>query len=276
MVVAARADSLNSLATQNRIGHVSQMTKSPPEVPTALVRQQIVVDRLREMIMTGELSGGDRLMEISLSEQLQVSRTPIREALIILAEDGLVEYRPNRGYIVRTFTLSYIMDAYVIREALEGVAARLAAEKGISDEMFAQMEALLDDGDRILREGGLKDELRAPLREINDSFHRFIVAAADNAVLGQALSNATNIPYSSSRVAHWYREEDPEGLFQLRTLHAQHHAILRAIRDGEGYRAETLMRGHIAGAADGIRKRLSPSINEDAAYAAAEQLRTVA
>ena len=233
---------------------------------TGIVRQQIVVDRLREMIMSGELVGGERLLEIALSEKLEVSRTPVREALIILSEDGLVEYRPNRGYIVRTFTLDYIMDAYVIRETLEGVACRLAAEKGIGDEAFEMVEGLLNEGDRILNDVGLKNEARAPLREINDQFHRFILDAADNAVLGQALSSATNIPYSSSRVAHWYKEDDPEGLFQLRSLHAQHHAILRAIHSGEGYRAETLMRGHIAGSADGIRKRLESRAAEDSAY----------
>lgn len=224
---------------------------------TGVVRQQIVVDRLREMIMRGELASGERLLEIALSDKLQVSRTPIREALIILSEDGLVEYRPNRGYVVRTFTLDYIMDAYVIREALEGVACRLAAERGISEASYRKMEAILSEGDAILQTVGLKDEARAPLREINDQFHSFIVEAANNAVLGQALNTATNIPYSSSRVAHWYQEDDPEGLFQLRSLHAQHHAILSAIRGGEGYRAETLMRGHIAGSADGIRKRLT-------------------
>jgi GntR family transcriptional regulator of vanillate catabolism len=242
------------------------MSKTILSEQNGMVRQQVVVDRLREMIMSGELAGGERLLEIQLSAQLQVSRTPIREALIILSEDGLVEYRPNRGYVVRTFTLDYIMDAYVIREMLEGVACRLAAEKGIDDASYRKMESLLGEGDRILNEVGLKDEARDPLREINDQFHRFIVDAAGNAVLAQALTIATNIPYSSSRVAHWYQEDDPEGLFQLRSLHAQHHAILSAIRAGEGYRAETLMRGHIAGSADGIRNRLRSQANENATY----------
>ncbi|CAN5203221.1 GntR family transcriptional regulator [soil metagenome] len=247
----------------------------PIQAPsTALVRQHVVVKRLREMILAGDLAGGDRLMEIALSDRLKVSRTPIREALIVLAEEGLVEYRPNRGYVVRTFTLSYIMDAYVIREALEAVAARLAAEKGITQEAFERMEAMLIEGDRLLTENGLKDELRGPLREINDAFHSFIIEAANNAVLGQALTMATNIPYSSSRVAHWYKEDDPEGLFELRTLHTQHYAILRAIHSGDGYRAETLMKGHVAGAAEGIRKQLSSSADH-LAMAAVDRLRAV-
>ena len=243
------------------------MAKHSSDPSTALVRQHMVVDRLREMIMAGELAGGDRLLEIQLSEQLEVSRTPIREALIVLAEEGLVEYRPNRGYVVRTFTLSYIMDAYVVREALEGVACRLAAERGIDNETFEKISALLQKSDRILATRGLSKDVRVPLREVNDQFHSFIVQASGNAALSQALSIATNIPYSSSRVAHWYEEGDPEGLFQLRTLHAQHHAILRAIHAREGYRAEVLMRSHIAGAAEGIRKRFSSETELNAANA---------
>lgn len=252
------------------------MNKNKPAGKSdAQVRQQVVVDRLREMIMVGELGGGERLMEIALAQQLAVSRTPVREALIVLAEDGLVEYRQNRGYVVRSFTLQYIMDAYVIREALEAVGARLAAEKGIDDATYEKMKALLNEGDRILAEGGLKDEMRAPLREINDAFHQFIIHAADNAVLAHALNNATNIPYSSSRVAHWYAEDDPEGMFQLRGFHAQHHALLSAIRAGEGYRAETIMRGHISAASEGIRNQLSRGSVEEAREVA-DQVRSVA
>ncbi len=232
------------------------MVGKQQEQPSTLVRQQIVVDRIREMILSGEFAGGERLMEISLSEKMLVSRTPIREALIVLAEEGLVEYRPNRGYSVREFTLKYIMDAYLIREGLESIACRLAAEKGPDEETRAEMRFLLDDADRILSTVGLKEEFKPPLRENNHRFHQLICRTADNAVLNQALLTATNIPYSSSRVSHWFRDDDPEGLFALRAFHAQHHAIFKAICDGEGYRAETIMRGHIANAAVQIREQL--------------------
>jgi GntR family transcriptional regulator of vanillate catabolism len=241
----------------------------------AVVRQHVVVERLREMILAGDIGGGERLLEIPLAEQLNVSRTPVREALIILAEDGLVEYRPNRGYVVRTFTLQYIMDAYIVREALEAVAARLAAERGIDSVTYDKMEALLQEGDRILDYGGLKEESRAPLREINDRFHQSILQAAGNAVMEQALSVATNIPYSSSRVAHWYQEDDREGLFQLRAFHAQHHSILAAIKGREGYRAETIMRAHISGAAEGIRNQLLHDGSDLAGSASVEEIRAV-
>jgi GntR family transcriptional regulator, vanillate catabolism transcriptional regulator len=225
--------------------------------PSPLVRQQLVVSHIRELILTGTLSGGDRLLEIDLSEQLKVSRTPVREALIVLAEDGLVEYRPNRGYVVRSFSLQYVLDANKVRAVLESLACRLAAEKGVSASMRAAFQECLEDGDRLLAVEKLKNASRAPLREVNDKFHNLIIQIAGNEVLMQTLSIATSIPYSSTRVVHWYKYKDPEGLFHLKTFHSQHHAIFRAICDGDGSLAESLMLGHIGYAADQIRQNVA-------------------
>lgn len=226
------------------------------DTQSTLVRQQMVVNQIRKMILGGELAGGEKLTEVSMSERMSVSRTPIREALIVLSEEGLVEYRPNRGYSVREFTIKYVMDAYIVRELLESVACRLAAEKGPTAEVRAEMKFLLEDADRILSLGGIKQEYKPALRENNHRFHQLICQTADNEVLTQALQTATNIPYASSHVAHWFREDDPDGLFSIRAFHAQHHAVFKAICEGEGYRAETIMRGHIANAADQIREQL--------------------
>jgi GntR family transcriptional regulator, vanillate catabolism transcriptional regulator len=216
-------------------------------------RQQTVVDKLRTMILQGTFQGGDRLLEIPLSEQLEVSRTPIRETLITLAEEGLVEYRPNRGYVVRSFTLDDIMNAYVVREALESLACRLLAERGIDRTAKQELQDCLAEGDRILAVNRLTKAARDPWGEMNDQFHNLLVKAANNGALSDALSRATNIPYSSSRVVHWFEDDDVEGLFQLRHVHTQHHTIFKAIIDGEGYRAEMVMRGHIEYAAHHIR-----------------------
>ncbi|WP_156680715.1 GntR family transcriptional regulator [Sphingomonas profundi] len=220
-------------------------------------RQQTVVERLREMIMTGVLKGDQRLLEVSLSEQLGVSRTPVREALIVLAEDGLVDYRLNRGYVVRAFSIDYVLNAYVVREALESLACRLAAERPLDPELKRRMEAALARGDDILAGRRLSAALRDPWREVNDELHRLLLAAAANPPLEQALAAATRIPYSGSRVVHWFEDEDLEGLYQLRMVHRQHHAIVEAIAAGESYRAETLMRGHIAYAADHVHKQFA-------------------
>ncbi len=216
-------------------------------------QQQAVADKLREMILHGTIAGGDRLLEIPLSKQLEVSRTPVREALIMLSDEGLVEYRPNRGYIVRSFTLDDIMNAYVVREALESLATRILAEKGLDRAIKRQLEDCLDEGDRILGVKRLTKAAREPWGNMNNRFHRLLVESTNNGALVDALSRATNIPYSSSRVVHWFEDDDVEGLYQLRFTHSQHHAIYRAICHGEGYRAEMAMRAHIANTADHIR-----------------------
>src|SRR5690242_5084795 len=79
-----------------------------------------VTDRLREAILGGEIATGVRLNEVRLSQMMEVSRTPVRAALQALAGEGLLDYVPNRGFLVRTFPLSEIVDAYEIRAQLEG------------------------------------------------------------------------------------------------------------------------------------------------------------
>lgn len=225
-------------------------------------RQQTVVEQLRELILSGVLAGGQRLLEIPLSEQLAVSRTPVREALIVLAEDGLVEYRQNRGYVVREFSVEYILDAYLVREILEGLACRLAAARPLSPELRVRMDACLRRGDEILAIEQLRADQREPWREVNDELHTILIAAAGNVPMSQALNAATSIPYSSSRVVHWFEDGDLDGLYQLRMVHRQHHEICDAIKSGDGYRAEMLMRGHISYAANHVRQQLE-SIGED-------------
>jgi len=220
-------------------------------------RQKAVVDALREMILRGEVTGGHRFLEIPLSNQLGISRTPIREAMITLAEEGLLEYRINRGYIVRSFDVSEIMDAYVVREALEGLACRLVAERGLPRSLRKDLENCLAEGDRILSSGRLSEDDMEPWGRMNDTFHRLIVGATGNMALNDAWIRVTKIPYSSSRVVHWFDEADVEGFHELKFVHGVHHAILRAMLEGDGYRAETKMRGHIEHTAEHIRTKFA-------------------
>ncbi|HWV52767.1 GntR family transcriptional regulator, partial [Pseudorhodoplanes sp.] len=85
------------------------------------------MDQLRESILSGEYEAGRRLNEVHISQALDVSRTPVRAALQALAGEGLLDYAPNRGFTVRVFQLTEVVDAYEIRAVLEGVAARFAA-----------------------------------------------------------------------------------------------------------------------------------------------------
>ncbi|MBN9115266.1 MAG: GntR family transcriptional regulator, partial [Pandoraea sp.] len=106
--------------------------------------------QLREMILKGELAPGERLAEAKLAEQLGVSRMPVRQALPVLAEEGLVVRAGQRGYAVRAHTREESVEALHLRGALEGYAARLLAEKGASAELLAQLRELLAEGDALL------------------------------------------------------------------------------------------------------------------------------
>ena len=88
--------------------------------------------RIREMILRGALARGQRVAEAPLAEMLGMSRTPVRQALPLLAQEGLLMEHETRGYVVRAFTAADIVDAIEVRASLEGMMARRVAEKGAS------------------------------------------------------------------------------------------------------------------------------------------------
>src|SRR5690554_6204628 len=105
------------------------------------------VIELREKIINGELPGGMRLFEVSLAESLQISRTPVREALSRLAEEGLLDRLPSGGFVVRRFGYADVIDSIELRGVLEGTAARLAAERGALPEGLKRMREIVAELD---------------------------------------------------------------------------------------------------------------------------------
>lgn len=135
---------------------------------------QEIVNRLRDMIIEGELQPGERLYEIQLGESLGVSRTPLREALKSLAGEGLVELVPGRGAVVRRFSRKDVHDMLVLIRAMEELAARLACEVA-SDADIARVRAL-HDRMRAHYEAGERMEYY----KLNQQIHTSLVALADN------------------------------------------------------------------------------------------------
>src|SRR3981189_810157 len=200
-----------------------------------------VMDQIRESILDGSVVTGERLNEVRLSRTLAVSRTPVRAALQALAAEGLLDYEPNRGFTVREFPLDAIVDAYEIRASLEGVAARFAAERAPSPDEKATIERSLRAGDRLLERGSFEAGDLTIYRDINGDFHDTLLAAARNRMLAEMIRICHHVPVSSSRniVAFAHRE--------ARRRHDDHHRIYEAIIDREPWRAEMLMREHVAG-----------------------------
>src|ERR671935_2862006 len=108
----------------------------PPALENRTLWQR-VHERLREQIFSGELEPGAELAEVALSEQLGVSRGPVREALGRLASEGLVTVRPRRGAVVRSLSAEEFLEAYQVREALEVMAVRLAMPKLTAEHVSA-------------------------------------------------------------------------------------------------------------------------------------------
>lgn len=205
----------------------------------AVTLAQSVTDQLRAALLDGRFGPEQKLHEESLSAMLKVSRTPVRSALHALAAEGLLDYVPNRGYSVRSIDLEQLTAIFDVRGVLEGLAARRAAERGLSPELQATVVAALAEGDRVLAKGRLLVADRPIFSDVNARIHAAILAAADNRMVDDMLRMCHNIPATSDRNVMW------NDLPWLRRSHDDHHRIFDAIMRREATRAEALMREHV-------------------------------
>jgi GntR family transcriptional regulator of vanillate catabolism len=196
--------------------------------------------RIREMILRGELQPGQRLGEEALAERLGVSRTPIRQALPALAREGLLAAAGRRGFVVRAFSPQDVLDAIETRGLLEGLAARRIAERGPSAELLRELRACLAEGDELLAKKRA-DEQR--YSEMNGRFHALIVEGAGSRILADTLAHNDHVPFASAAAVAFSRDA-AQLLPVLGYAHRQHHAIVQALENREGARAEALMREH--------------------------------
>lgn len=221
---------------RKRLGPVAVPPAPDSESPT---RSAWLVEHLRQGVLDGKFPLGRRLNEVHLSKELQVSRTPIRAALQMLAGEGLLRHTPNKGFTVREFPLSEIVDAYELRALAEGLAARLAAERGLTNDLRQRVERALADGDRALARRSDAAEQRAAYARTNELFHSTIHEAACSDLVKDVVRLCQRVPQAS---AHNVVAFD---LADVRERHRAHHQIYDAILSREPQKAETLMRQHV-------------------------------
>uniref|UniRef100_B0SXU5 Transcriptional regulator, GntR family n=1 Tax=Caulobacter sp. (strain K31) TaxID=366602 RepID=B0SXU5_CAUSK len=200
--------------------------------------------RLRELILGGELSPGQRLSELAVVERLGVSRTPVRAALARLQEEGLVEALAFGGYAVRAFSEQEVNEAIELRGVLEGLAARLAAEKGVSPERLAGLKACLARIDLLVAAPSLSQADFELYVELNEVFHADLIALADSPLVTQQVARAAALPFASPSGFVMAQAERPEARHILTLAQDQHRCVLEAIENREGARAEAIMREH--------------------------------
>jgi len=210
------------------------------------------VVRLREMILNGRLAPGQRVAEAPLADMLGVSRTPVRQALPLLAQEGLLVMNETRGYVVRAFTPAEISDAIDVRGALEALAGRRIAERGVSKALSRDLRRCLEDGDLLLARRRIEEDDGADYAEMNARFHRLILDAADSAILAAALERNNHVPFAGPQALAFDGTQLDRMYDHLHYAHRQHHAIVGALESGQTGRVEALLREHAHGVKESL------------------------
>jgi len=189
-----------------------------------------VYEALRRSILDGELPPGHRLRSDALATDLNVSRTPVREALRKLEAEGLVN-ASRLGLVVRQLTEEDLTEIFYLREALEGMAARLAAENATRAEID-ELHALFEDMEAVAARGDI-----AGLRELTGEFHLLVCRASHNRRLVQSLEGLLD-HVRQAQSSTLYMQGRPADALE------EHRGLLRAIEQRDPDRAETLARHH--------------------------------
>lgn len=226
--------------------------------PTSKTHATRTVIELRKKILGGDLKGGTRLYEVPLSEELEISRTPLRDAMSRLAEEGLLERAKSGGFVVRQFSFVDVIDAIELRGVLEGTAARLAAERGVAPEKLALMEEIVAGLDACF--GAMPGDVEFDsYSELNAQFHEGLARLAGSEIVRREVERASRLPFASPSAFLPDKADIAAFRRSLNVAQDQHKAIIEAIASREGFRAETVAREHARQA----RRNLEYILKED-------------
>ncbi len=206
-------------------------------VPPAPSLVDQVVEAITDEIVSGVLASGSRLIQDDLAQAYGVSRQPVQQALILLRGCGLVQSAPGRGLIVAPLDPSFVRDLYEMRAVLEGLAARLAAERS-SDRAAREGPAYIVAGHEALKSGLVSRKI-----ETDIAFHRFLSGLSGNAMIDETM--APHWPYLKRVMSDVFQKEES----MSQTVWDEHEDILAAIIEGRSAEAERLSRDHISRAA---------------------------
>jgi DNA-binding GntR family transcriptional regulator len=213
--------------TAKQRAHAPKMTETPP------VRAQLAYERLLEAIQSGQLTSGTRVRESDVAEWLEISRTPVREAMRRLEAEGMLSHIPHVGVVVTEIDSEMVTELYAMREVLEGAAAGLSAQHASPAEIHMLQE--------IVRTEKELPYDPALLMRHNREFHDIIYRSAHNRYLLKTLNalHDSMVLLGKTTLSSKTRAA---------TAHSEHVAIVKAINARDQTAAEALMRAHIRGA----------------------------
>lgn len=199
---------------------------------------------LRDMILGGTLQPDQRYTETQLAEMLSMSRTPIRAALQRMTDEGLLAQQAAGGYLIRQLSPVEIGETIELRGTLEGLCARLLAERGAPREVLDQLRRTLADLDELLGDETFGRALLPSYERLNARFHRTLVEGTGSSLMIQEMERANNRPFASASALVGMYESDRAARQHLRIGQDHHRTMVEAIAARQGARAEAIMREH--------------------------------
>ena len=200
-----------------------------------------IANNLREMIMAGELTEGDKIKEDELCTVMEISKTPLREALRVLSAEGLIRLIPNRGSYVTTPTFEEIKEMFDVMSVLEGVCARTAAKK-MSTGDFKKLEEIHHQLEKNFR---LKDQKQ--YIHHNNLYHAFVQELAGNKTLNQIVNGLRQ-----KILLYRFKSLNLFGRFEQSIQ--EHRELLEAFRNRDAAKAELLMKSHMKKQSEALEK----------------------
>lgn len=191
-----------------------------------------IYKELKKEIMSGKLLPGSNLVEREISNEYSISRTPVREILWRLASDGLLEQEPSGGYIIRKISLEEIFNIFQSREAIEGMATRLACQKG-DDNFFSNMKELREKIKEIDIEKNCQESIF-----FGRKLHDLIIATASNPFLAEFYNKLRNLAVLTRNITQ-------RSVFIEKKSQELHLAIINALEEKDEEKSEHCMREHL-------------------------------
>jgi len=228
----------DSIASQS----LAEPRESGAPPPRPLLHDEVVAD-LRAMIVEGELGPGTRLPEKALCERFGISRTPLREAVRVLAAEGLVVLTPNRGASVTKITASDVDEMFPVMGSLEALSGELACQR-ITEEQLAEIRALHYQMILHYRRHELADYFR-----LNQAIHEKILEAAANGTLSAMHRSLEGRIRRARYMANMSATRWASAV-------AEHEAILEALNDRDGPRLAAILKEHLQNKCDTVKESL--------------------
>ncbi len=206
------------------------MQLTPTREPVSLDR--FAYDAIKEAILTFQLLPGQNLVEGELAEQLKISKTPVRSAILQLEKEGLVVKSHYKGAVVAELSPRKMIEVFEVRSALEGLATRVAAENASEEDLAALQETLEDE------QQALKNRNANAASEANVRFHKLLIDSANNEWLERFLANLDDHLRRYRTLSNYQKGRMDKSV-------DEHRKVLNALQARDPDQAEAAMREHL-------------------------------